>query len=276
MSREARPAGRDGHLEPPQWLPDAPENLTPAVLGSTFVTVTSTLAAANAAKAQMRESRREAETMSGASARPGTQTANEEIFRGSRARGAAGMDIDAETLAAVLRAWRRPPRAAGRSGNGSRPLGAGANCRIRQTSGWDPRDLSLTGATGASLRLSRSRLRPSDRRKDHSLVSDQQIRLAHGLVLARSMTKGPQGLPRRRSLRSPMARRWWRRRMSSPARMTKIKCSNFEAAERCGRSRRRRRTTACWWRGHGGSSRRQGHTRTSAPMGGFARRLLIG
>jgi hypothetical protein len=74
----------------PQWLMDAHANPTPAVLGQTFVSVAATMRAAEGARSQMAEAKRQAQTMSGGSSRPATQTADEEYWAAVRSAGSGG------------------------------------------------------------------------------------------------------------------------------------------------------------------------------------------
>jgi hypothetical protein len=74
----------------PQWLLEAQANPSPAVLGQTFVSVASTLKAAETARSQMHEAKREAQTLSGGSNRPATQTPDEQYWEAIRAAGSGG------------------------------------------------------------------------------------------------------------------------------------------------------------------------------------------
>jgi hypothetical protein len=59
-------------------------------LVSTFVSIASTLANANTARSQAAETKRQAATMSGASARPEPQSADEEYWARIKAAGSGG------------------------------------------------------------------------------------------------------------------------------------------------------------------------------------------
>jgi hypothetical protein len=74
----------------PQWLHSVQGNPDPATLASTYVTVAATMRAAEGARAQAVESKRWAETLSGGSSRPATQTADEQYWAAVRAADAGG------------------------------------------------------------------------------------------------------------------------------------------------------------------------------------------
>jgi hypothetical protein len=74
----------------PQWLYEVEANPSPAALGQAFVSVASVLAQAHTAQEQQAATRREAQTMGGASSRPATQTADEEYWDRIRAAGTGG------------------------------------------------------------------------------------------------------------------------------------------------------------------------------------------
>jgi hypothetical protein len=87
---EVRQSIMDELVERPAWLEEVRSNPSPAVLAKTFVNVASVLAAAETARSQTASMRREAQTMSGASARPGTQSDDEQAWARIKAAGSGG------------------------------------------------------------------------------------------------------------------------------------------------------------------------------------------
>ena len=87
---EVRDSVMDELVARPSWLSDVNNNPTPATLGQAFVSVASVLAAADTARAQAAESKRAAQTMSGAGARPASQNDDEAQWARIRAAGSQG------------------------------------------------------------------------------------------------------------------------------------------------------------------------------------------